>query len=77
MPRGTTVDPTFLDLTAKECIHLRCRCGRVTCFDPFQLLGAHGITKHTRIFTLKDRFRCRAPKCRRRPELLWIGKWRD
>ena len=35
MPRGTTVDPTFLDLTAKECVCLLCHCGRRVSIPPF------------------------------------------
>ena len=59
MPRGTTVNPTFLDLTTRECVCVRCRCGREVSLAPFQLVGKHGITQLTRIFELKDHFRCR------------------
>jgi hypothetical protein len=77
MPKRTAVDPTFLDLATRECINLRCRCGREVSIAPFKLIGTHGITQHTRIFSLKERFRCKMPKCRRRPERLWIDKWQD
>jgi hypothetical protein len=75
VPKRTTVDPTFLDLAARECICLLCHCGRRVSIAPFRLIGTHGITSHTRIFSLQQRFRCRMPQCRRRPRTLWIGKW--
>ena len=75
MPRGTTVDPTFLDLTSRECVCVRCRCGREVSLAPFQLVGKHGITQFTRIFELKDHFRCRVKTCRKRPDQIWIAKW--
>jgi hypothetical protein len=77
VPKRTTADPTFLDLTTRECICLACRCGRRVSIAPFQLIATHGIPQHTPIFSLQQRFRCRMPKCRRRPERLWIDKWKD
>lgn len=77
MPKRTTVDPTFLDLTSRECIYLLCHCGRRVSLAPFQLVGTHGITNHTPVFSLQQRFRCRMPNCGRRPRTLWIGKWED
>lgn len=77
MPKGTTADPTFLDLTTRECINVRCRCGREVALAPFQLVGKHGITNHTRIFELKDHFRCKVKTCKKRPERIWIAKWQD
>jgi hypothetical protein len=77
MPKRTTADPTFLDLTTRECIWLRCHCGRLVSIAPFQLVGTRGITNHTPIFSLQQRFRCRMPNCRRRPRTLWIDKWQD
>jgi hypothetical protein len=76
MPKRTAVDPTFLDLATRECINLRCRCGREVSIAPFKLIGAYGITQHTHIFSLKERFRCR--KCKRRPPKdFWVAKWQD
>jgi hypothetical protein len=77
MPKGTAADPTFLDLTTRECINVRCRCGREVALAPFQLVGNHGITKHTRIFEFKEHFRCRVKSRRKQPERAWISKWRD
>lgn len=75
MPRGTTTDPTLLDLTAREVIWLLCRCSRRVSITPERLVGSSGVTKFTRIFDLKPRYRCKA--CRRRPKTLWIEKWKD
>lgn len=77
MPRGTTTDLTFLDLTNRECINVLCRCGREVTLAPFQLVGKHGITPHTRILELRDHFKCKVKTCRKRPERIWIAKWQD
>ena len=77
MPRRTTVDPTFDDLGRRECVWLKCKCGREVCLHPGALVGKHGITMATRIFPLKKRFRCKVPSFRKRPERLWIDRWQD
>jgi hypothetical protein len=69
-------DPTFVDLRPREVVNVRCHCGREVQIDPFQLIGHHGVTQHTRVWALRDLFRC--TKCRRRPpKELWVAKWQD
>jgi hypothetical protein len=69
-------DPTFVDLGRREVVNVRCRCGREVQIDPFQLVGRYDITQHTRVWSLRDRFRC--TKCRRRPpQHFWVAKWQD
>jgi hypothetical protein len=74
MHNGT--DPLLIDLAARECINVECRCGRVVQVAPYQLIGRNGITKETRAWSLRERFRCL--KCKRRPPAwMWIEKWKD
>lgn len=40
------VDPLLIDLAAKECINVECRCGRVMQLAPYQLIGRHGSGVH-------------------------------
>jgi hypothetical protein len=69
-------DPTFDDLGRREVINLRCNGGREVQIAPFQLIGQHGIAKHTKVWSLRDRFRCL--KCRRRPPAhFWVAKWQN
>jgi hypothetical protein len=80
MAQGSTptsrTDPTFDDLGRRECINVRCGCGREVQIPPFDLIGQHGIAKHTKVWSLRDRFRC--TKCRRRPpKHFWVAKWQD
>lgn len=79
MMAGTFIDrtdPTFDDLGRKEVINVRCKCGREVQIPPFRLLGQHGIQHHTKVWSLRDRFRC--TKCRRRPpKEFWVAKWQD
>jgi hypothetical protein len=80
MAQGSTptsrTDPTFDDLGHREVINVRCKCGREIQIPPYELIGHHGIAKHTKVWSLKDRFRC--TKCRRRPPVhFWVAKWQD
>jgi hypothetical protein len=69
-------DPTFDDLGHYEVINVRCKCGRQVQIPPYDLIGQRGIAKHTKAWSLRDRFR--RTKCRRRPpKRMWIEKWRD
>lgn len=43
------VDPLLIDLAARECINIECRCGRVVQIAPYQLIGRNGITGSTRL----------------------------
>jgi hypothetical protein len=52
------VDPLLIDLAARECINVECRCGRVVQLAPYQLIGRNGITPATRAWSLHERFRC-------------------
>jgi hypothetical protein len=52
-------DPTFDDLGRREVINVRCKCGREVQIAPFQLIGHHGIAKHTKVWSLRDRFSAR------------------
>lgn len=70
------VDPLLLDLGSREVINLECRCGRIVQVAPYSLIGRNGITKSTRAWSLRERFRCL--KCKRRPpKRMWIAKWQD
>lgn len=80
MPQGSTptsrTDPTFDDLGHREVINVRCKCGREVQIPPYHLIGHHGIAKHTKVWSLRDRFRC--TKCRARPPIhFWVAKWQD
>ena len=69
-------DPIFDDLGWREVINLRCKCGHEVQIAPSQLIGQHGIQKHTKSGSLRDRFRC--TKCRHRPAReFWMAKWQD
>lgn len=69
-------DPTFDDLGRREVINVRCKCGREMQIAPYQLIGQHGVQKHTKVWSLRDRFRC--GKCKRRPPAeFWVAKWQD
>jgi len=50
------VDPLLIDLAARECINVECRCGRVVQLAPYQLLGRNGITAATKAWSLRERF---------------------
>jgi putative SOS response-associated peptidase YedK len=54
-------DPTFDDLGRREVINVRCKCGRDVQIAPFQLIGQHGIAKHTKVWSLRDLFRITEP----------------
>ena len=74
MRNGT--DPLLIDLAARECINVECRCGRVVQLAASQLIGRHGIRGTTRAWALRERFRCL--RCKHRPpKRMWIEKWRD
>lgn len=79
MGQGSVIDrtnPSFDDLGRREVINVRCKCGREVQIAPYQLIGKYGIQKHTKVWTLRDRFRC--TKCRRRPPAqFWVAKWQD
>jgi hypothetical protein len=63
--------PLLIDLAARECINVECRCGRVMQLAAHQLIGRNGITGTTRDWSLRERFRCL--KCKRRPpKRMWI-----
>ena len=67
---------TFDDLGRREVINVRCECGREVQIAPYQLIGQHGIAKDTKVWSLRDRFRCST--CRHRPpKEFWIAKWQD
>jgi hypothetical protein len=69
-------DPTFDDLARREVVNVRCKCGREVQIAPYQLIGQHGVQKHTKVWSLRNRFRC--GKCRRRPPAeFWVAKWQD
>jgi hypothetical protein len=51
-------DPMFDDLGRCEVINVRCKCGREVQIAPYQLIGKYGIQKHTKVWGLRDRFRC-------------------
>jgi hypothetical protein len=69
-------DPTFDDLGRREVINVRCKWGREVQIAPFQLIGQHGVQKHTKVWSLRDRFRC--TRCKRRPPVhFWVAKWQD
>ena len=69
-------DPTFVDLRRREVIKVRCRCGREVQIPPERLIAFKGITQHTKVWSLRDRFRC--TKCKRRPPVhFWVAKWQD
>jgi hypothetical protein len=43
---------------------------------PYQLIGHHGISQHTRVWSLRNRFRCKT--CGSRPAKdFWVAKWVD
>ena len=80
MAQGSTptsrTDPTFDDLGRREVINVRCKCGREVQIPPYELIGHYGIAKHTKVWSLRDRFRC--TKCRNRPPVhFWVAKWQD
>jgi hypothetical protein len=47
-------DPTFDDFGRREVINLRCKCGREVQIAPLQLIGQHGIAKHTKVWGLRE-----------------------
>jgi hypothetical protein len=42
-------DPTFDDLGRREVLNVQCRCGREVQIAPYQLIGQHGVEKHTKV----------------------------
>jgi hypothetical protein len=67
-------DPTFDDLSRREVINVRCKCGSEVQIAPYQLIGQHGIQKHAKGWSLRHRFRC--TRCKRRPPVkFWVAKW--
>ena len=69
-------DPTFDELGRRQVINIRCKCGREVQIAPFRLIGFKDLTYHTKVWSLRDRFRC--TKCKRRPPAhFWVAKWQD
>jgi hypothetical protein len=54
-------------------INVRCKCAREVHIAPIGSIGQHGVQKYTKVWSLRDRFRC--TKCTRRPPaLFWMAK---
>ncbi len=70
------VDPLLIDLAARECINVECRCGRIVQLAPYQLIGRNGITTCYARLVVARAVPLRSASAGRQSEM-WIEKWRD